>query len=392
LSGTAVTQNVQQFSGVMNDIVEHWTEYLRKVRLPAKQPHEMLPSLVLPACRLKSFASVRGVVEALTDRLEVRNNDELRKRVDQRIRRVTLDLAGHLDQVLAKLSDLAFDYAACRTLISSNDCFHVSPVGVMAAAACANVLAVIEALKKHPGKSANADGLAQAAYPLEMVQDRVAELFQGDIWLLDLFARTIRLASRKLYRQSVNVLSNQSPSEEAMLGGIVQRFTSISMLYKLIEADDLESWLAKKSRFNWWPGLVTFVGSDGPALRNLVIGETVPHVVRDQVGLSRGAFIRFLGALLAIEDPTLRTNGHVLIATLLWETLEQNDKLLLELLNNQKYAQTIQAAVRGIEQSRRLPMDGPFESEVRRLNEIGSCLETYDQYRALVSLLTRLKM
>ncbi|MFV1964632.1 MAG: hypothetical protein ACC628_04360 [Pirellulaceae bacterium] len=388
MPGAALVKSVNRFNDVMNTIVDRWSSHMRQIRLPAKQPHEMLRSLILPPPKSsKSLANVDPVVVALSDRLQVCDNNDLRARVEQRIHRIAVDVAGSLDVVMQKLSDLAFEYAACRTLISPQDRFHVSPFGVLAAAALANVQMAAELLRQHPGRAINAETVERVMQPLDLAAAGEVELAPGDLWLLDLFARTVRLTSRGLHRQATQSRQQGAPAEESILGGIVPRFTSISMLHKLIEADDLAPWLAKKSRYSTWPGLETFVASPAAAaLRNLVVGESTHHVVNDRVGLARGAFIRFLDALLALEQPVPRLKARVLIATLLWETLEQDDKLLLALIQDKRYAKTVQAAVSGIEASRRGNQEGPAENDRHRLNEICSCLETYDQYNALVSL------
>jgi len=377
---------VYRIAGAVADAAERWRGTVRGFlgAAPGRSAQGQVGHLlVLPAQALLSEPIDLAVaVTRLPEPYAQIDDPETRQRVAGRLEALAVDVLSSHAGVLGALSDVAFEAASCRTLIGDGDVFDVSGYSVLAAISLLNLFRRAASSADAPDDARVSDELpGDVAGPLELADRRCGALRPGDLWFLDLAARTVRAAAGRAATGD-----DSKPHAAALLRGALPQFTSRSLLNKLIEADRLGKEVAQASRYRLWPGLDCLLTDDGAAsLRAFVVGEVARRVAGDAVGFSRRAFLRFLRALGAVDAPGVAPKAHLLVAVILWEMLELDADVLGRVLRSGRGGEALAEAIQGIKREcGREERDAPGDRS--RLREVRACLRSYPQYAAVEGL------
>ena len=376
---------VHQIAGAVAAAAERWRAAVRGFLGAApggESQGQMGHLLVLPVeSHLKRAVNLANVLNRLPDSYAQISDLQTRRRVAQRLEAVAVGVLSSHAGVLQALSDVAFEAASCRTLICDGDVFDVSGCSVLTAISLLNLFRRVESSRDASEALNYVELLDDVTGPLKLADRYCRHLRPGDLWFLDLAARTVRVAAR---RAAAGGESKQHVAE--LLRCVLPEFTSRSLLTKLIEADRLGKEVAQSSRYRHWPGLDCLLTDDGArSLGTFVVGEVARRVAADAAGFSRRAFFRFLEALTAVDAPEVATKARLLIGTILWEMLELDADVLGRLLRSRQGGEALAEAI--------LEIKGECENDRtdatphrRRLREVRTCLRSYPQYAAVEDL------
>lgn len=377
---------VYRTAGAVAAAAERWRGAVRGFLGPApgrESQGQVGHLLVLPAQNLlPASIHLADVVTRLPEKYAEIDDPETRQRVAHRLEALALDVLSSHAGVLQALSDVAFEAASCRTLICDGDVFDVSGHSVLAAIGLLNLFRRAESSRDAPEEALISEELLDdVTGPLELADRHCGKLRPGDLWFLDLAARTVRAAAGRAATRD-----DSKPHAAALFRCVLPQFTSRSLLNKLIEADRLGKEVARSSRYRQWPGLECLLTDDGArSLRTFVVGEVARRVAADTVGFSRRAFFRFLEALTAVDAPKVAPKARLLIGMILWEMLELDADVLGRLLRSGQGGEALAEAIQGIK--------AECESDEReattdrgRLREVRTCLRSYPQYAAVEDL------
>lgn len=404
-----LSEYVREQHQAMASALAHWIAAIAGAGGAGLGPEQQLGRLVLPtgnclAAPLDLGQLVDGFPPAF---LGVRDT-EIASRIRQRLERLSVALFVADRRVVEGLSNLAFEYATFRTILRPEDSCEVTAAGVLAAAGLLNLLHFAHRLRQAPGRPLDSRQQRTIAWPLELAEARFASMQPGDLWILDLLARTARTAyaaeaaARAADAAEAEAAATEATAEAAaeaaavvppdgtplrLLLDYVAWFTSASLLHKTIEVNAVPREIARKSRYTLWPGLEVVVAAPGAAgLRTLLVGELARRAVQDSTGYSRPVLGRFLDAILAMDDAPWRLPGRAMLASLLWECLEQDESAIQHLLERKEMAAALVKTASALHEACEadpVPGEPPLRLQLRDLR---TCLRTYDAYRALEAM------
>ena len=401
MEASPFVKSIQQHQRSLLAAADAWSSAIGSLHLVNMRPERLLRQLVLPLdVFVRQPLELRRMVSAAPAAwLEV-DDIPLRRTIHDRLETLSVDLFGADFKLIRRLSDVAYESATYRTMISERDSFDVSAAGVLGATAMANLSLILAQLAPDKPRRLKTTVFDSVDQSLRIAGRDHAELRPGDLWLFDLIARTVRLA----WAEHTDGWANSSTPAQAAdlirdpgmpgythpltLGGVLDRyvasFIASSVIHKLLEVRDFPPALAKRCRYDLWPGIAVVIRDpQAESLRSLIVGELARCVTSDTVGLAQGAFFRFLHVLLTWDEPEGRNGAILLIARLLWEVLEQDASVLSRLMEREKVSRVLAQAISIVEQTAQQSVSDDLH---RRLVEIRKCLQTYDQYRALTSL------
>ncbi|MCY2987390.1 MAG: hypothetical protein NTY19_05930 [Planctomycetota bacterium] len=389
MPASALIKSTRAFQSRLGTTVGHWQQAIQDWQPPAVSDAATL--VETPTLPLQRVAGPRLDLQELvlaTDQLVAVPDPEFQQRVRPRRQALVVALLGADAGLLRQLSDIAFEAATYRTLLTPRDRFDVSAVAVLAALALTNYAAALDHFRTRNPRPLEESVLQAIAWPLSWLLDFDGPLRPGDFWFLDLAARTVCLGEPRLPTES-------PPPREASAAGassvqeLVQfaapRFFAVSLLYKLLGAGGTPAWVLQEGHYRVWPGLRGFVTDPGTeSLRTLVAGELARCLATDGTRLSQAAALRFLAALLALDGADAQVKASLLIANLWWELFGLDDQLLGQLYKHPQLAPTLSAALRAVAQP--LERFAEFPEDCSRLAETRQLLRSIDQYRACEAL------
>jgi hypothetical protein len=384
----ALIASVRAFEARLAVPVTGWRQAVGGWNIQAQTFEALVDALVVPLRRTApELLDFDGMLGEVARELSRSPEPAMRQQVQRRLRNVVIELLGAEPDLLRGLSDMARETATYRTLIASDDRFDVSAAAVLGAVALSNYAHALDHFRQHHARPLAHNRLMAVSLPLTCVAEGGIPLKPGDLWFLDLAARTVCLSEEILPAEALSIDESASGPNSAreLVQLAAPRFVGVSLLAKLLGAGRLPVWLVQKAKYKWWPGIELLVADAGAeSVRNVIVGELARQVAADGVGLAQAALIRFLAALLQFDEPATQLNACLLIADLFWEMLECDDKLLGRLYAQPKFVSTLRAALTAVEQ----PLDrfADFPDARSRLSETRSLLRTIDQYRTFVSL------
>ncbi len=384
----ALIASVRDFHDRLAVPVDGWRQAVRGWNIRARTFEDLVDSLVLPLRRVGPEPIDLDDVASKTEQELGRSPvPEMRQQVHRRLRTIVRELLGAEPELLRGLSEIAREATSYRTLIAMEDRFDVSAAAVLGAVALSNYAHALDRFRQPHARPLEPNKLTAIVLPLTCVAESRIPWAAGDLWFLDLVARTVCLSGKILPNEAVPIdKSAGGPrSAQQLVQLVAPHFLSVSLLAKLLGAGRLPVWLVQKAQYKKWPGIELLVCDAGAdSVRNVIVGELARQVASDRVGLTQAALIRFLAALLEFHEPAEQLRASLLIADLFWEMLELDDKLLGRLFAQPKLTSILRAALAAVEQ----PLDRFADLiEARsRLLETRSLLRTIDQYRAFVLL------
>ena len=365
--------------------VTEWAEAAHALRLDHLPADAQVQGLLLPVSNPPPRPiDLEAAAEAFPAALQKITEASLKRSTGQRIRRIADQLAACDAGLLRSLTDLAYQNASYRTLVTREDVFDVSSMSVLAAMAFANLLWMLDYLKRPRARPL--DGGAGSRLIGRLLAQEWTGVRPGDFWFLDWTARTVAALDRAVAQKATSESPPPVALQHDLLAEYAPRFNAISPLHKLLGADHVRPQVAQKSRYTQWPGLDTLLDDPGAKAVRSVVSEELPRrLAAENAVASRAAFFRFVEALLKIDDPRLALRAQTLLAGLFWEIFEQGPEVIQRLTGQPQAAKVVWDAVSAIEAARQED-DGRWPEERRRLQEICLCLKTYPQYNALLSL------
>ncbi|MEK6262908.1 MAG: hypothetical protein AABP62_30280 [Planctomycetota bacterium] len=300
-----------------------------------------------------------------------------------RFRQVTTAAAATPPESARRLSELAAEIASFRVLITPTDAFDITGRGVLTMVALVNGLQFLAEWKHKPlqDKKVIQEWSRAVWWPLRLCDTDFTAHRPGDIWLADLAARTFREGAR-----SVTQNFQHKPSVQ-ILGSLVLEFVTRSTLHKLLEAESLGPLFLPHLKYDLWPGFETIVeAEDAYSLRRVIATELIGQVVEHPLGTSGAALLHLLERLPQLPPGSI-WSSRLFLAEILWELLEGDPQLLKKLLSNR---QVTSALFNALPMLRDWKLDDPPPEQTalrNRLADVMACLESYDQFRHLQSLM-----
>ncbi|HET6425907.1 MAG TPA: hypothetical protein VFG20_19610, partial [Planctomycetaceae bacterium] len=300
-----------------------------------------------------------------------------------RCRQLMTSTAGTPPECMRKLSELAAEVASFRVLLTAADSFEVTGRSVLTMVALINGLQFLNEWKQQPAQNRKTiQGWTNAVrWPLRLGDTDFPDHRPGDFWLADLAARTFREGTRALTQNF------QHQASVKILGPLVLEFATRSTLHKLLEGESLGKLFLPHLKYDEWPGFETIVeDSAANSLRRVIATELVGQVVERPDGPSGVALLRLLGRLPQLPPRSIWAS-RLFLAELLWELLEGDPQLLKKLLANQ---QVTTALFQVMPMLRDWKLDDPTPEQMplrNRLADVMACLESYEQFRHLQTLM-----